>query len=75
MGDNQQEDNKSRRQFLSKLFAGNKQAGNPDMVKMLTADGKLVEVKRSIIEAASTKRKVTNKEILDWVDNPSKENK
>jgi hypothetical protein len=75
MGDHQQQDNKSRRQFLSKLFAGNKKADNPDMVKMLTADGKLVEVKRSIIEAASTKRKVTNKEILDWMDNPSKENK
>ena len=75
MGDNEQQNNKSRRQFLSKLFSANKNESNPDMVKMLTADGKLVEVKRSIIEAASTKHKVTNKEILDWMDNPSKENK
>ena len=42
---------------------------------MLTADGKLVEVERSVLEAASKKQKAANKDIYEWMDNPSKENK
>jgi hypothetical protein len=38
---------------------------------MLTADGKLVEIDKSILDAA-TKKKVNNKEILQWMKNPSK---
>jgi len=45
------------------------------MVKMLTADGKLVEIDKSVLEAASKKQKSSNKEIYDWMQNPSKENK
>jgi len=41
---------------------------------MLTADGKLVEVDKAIFEKASKKQKATNKEIYNWMENPSKEN-
>ncbi len=38
---------------------------------MLTADGKLVEVDKDVLDAAS-KQKVNNQEILQWMKNPSK---
>ena len=44
---------------------------NKEKVKMLTADGKLVEVDKAVLDAAS-KQKVNNKEILQWMKNPSK---
>jgi len=75
MGNINNESNKSRRQFLSAFFSSKENNKKPEMVKMLTADGKLVEVEKSIYEAATNKKKVNNKEILDWMDNPSKENK
>ncbi|MBL7702392.1 MAG: hypothetical protein JNM14_09085 [Ferruginibacter sp.] len=74
MEDNTGSKDKSRRWFLS-LFAGtNKKAADADMVKMLTADGKLVQVDRAVLEAASKKQKSANREIYDWMQNPSKEN-
>ncbi len=73
MGDNKQSEDKSRRWFLS-LFTAENKAAKPGMVKMLTADGKLVEVDKAVLEAASKKQKSTNKEIYDWMQNPSKEN-
>lgn len=73
MGDNKQSEEKSRRWFLS-LFTAEDKAAKPGMVKMLTADGKLVEVDKAVLEAASKKQKSTNKEIYDWMQNPSKEN-
>ena len=66
MGNNQQPENKSRRLFFSKLLNSKK-----EKVKMLTADGKLVEVDKDVLDAAS-KQKVSNKEILQWMKNPSK---
>jgi len=42
-----------------------------EKVKMLTPDGKLVEVDKAVFDAAS-KQKVNNKEILQWMNNPSK---
>ena len=42
-------------------------AGNPEF----TADGKLVEVDKAVFDAAN-KQKVNNKEILQWMSNPSK---
>jgi hypothetical protein len=42
-----------------------------EKVKMLTADGKLVEVDKAVLDAAG-KQKVNNKEILQWMNNPSK---
>lgn len=72
MGDSNK--NRNRRDFLSLFFPGEKKTTDPEMVKMLTPDGKLVEVKKSIISKASDGRKVSNAEILNWMQNPSKEN-
>ena len=41
---------------------------------MLTADGKLVEIDKAVLDEAAKKQKSTNKEIFDWMKNPSKEN-
>jgi hypothetical protein len=79
MGNNKENNASSRRQFLS-LFglvdkaATEKKEGKPEMVKMLTAEGKLVEVDKAIFDKIATKQKATNKEIYDWMQNPSKEN-
>jgi hypothetical protein len=64
MGNNNQDS--SRRSFFTGLFKPTK-----EKVKMLTADGKLVEIDKEILEAAA-KQKVNNKEILQWMKNPSK---
>jgi len=64
MGNNNQD--KSRRSFLTGFFKPPK-----EKVKMLTAEGKLVEIDKDVLEAA-TKQKVNNKEILQWMKNPSK---
>ena len=66
MGNNQQPESNSRRSFFSKLLNSKK-----EKVKMLTADGKLVEVDKAVLDTAS-KQKVNNKEILQWMNNPSK---
>ena len=66
MGNNKQPDNKSRRSFFSGLLNSKK-----EKVKMLTADGKLIEVDKAVFDAAN-KQKVDNKEILQWMNNPSK---
>ena len=73
MGDNKNSGDKSRRWFLSLFSKPNKKMANPNMVKMLTADGKLVEIDKAVLEAATKKQKSSNKEIYDWMQNPSKE--
>jgi len=40
-----------------------------ETVKMLTPDGKLVEVNKSVL-ARAPKKKVSNKEILEWRQGP-----
>ncbi len=74
MGDNKKTEDRSRRWFLSLFTSPDKKEAKPGMVKMLTADGKLVEIDKAVLEAASKKQKSTNKEIYDWMQNPSKEN-
>ncbi len=73
MEDNKTTKERSRRWFLS-LFTGNKQTSKPDMVKMLTADGRLVQVDKAVLEAASKKQRSANREIYEWMQNPSKKN-
>ena len=79
MGNKKTED-KSRRWFLSLFLSGNDDAstaklpGDGEKVKMLTAEGKLVEVDKRILDAATKKQKASNKQILTWMKNPSKEN-
>lgn len=74
MGNNKKTDRNSRRRFLSLLIPAGKEAVNPEMIKMLTAEGKLVEVNKDVFDKAVNKKKATNKEIFQWMKNPSKEN-
>ena len=73
----------SRRKFLNKgLFASaGWLTGMVDIakeetkkVKMLTPDGKLVEIDESIITNSRKRKKVKNQDILDWMED-SKEKK
>jgi peroxiredoxin family protein len=66
MDNNKNENNRSRRSFFTGLMNLSK-----EKVKMLTADGKLVEVDKAVFDAAN-KQIVNNKEILEWMNNPSK---
>ncbi len=70
MGDPKKQNSKSRRWFLTGGLFG---AEKKEMVKMLTADGKLVEVDKKVLEAAA-KKNATNNDIREWMINPSKEN-
>ena len=65
MGNNN-EANNSRRGFFSSFLKPKK-----EKIKMLTADGKLVEIDKDVLDAAAS-QKVNNKEILQWMKNPSK---
>jgi hypothetical protein len=73
MGEDKKVETKSRRWFLSLFTNADSKSAKPGMVKMLTAEGKLVEIDKAVLEAASKKQKSTNKEIYDWMNNPSKE--
>lgn len=44
------------------------EGSNEDTVKLLTPDGKLVEVKRSVVQEARSGSKVSNQEILKWTN-------
>jgi hypothetical protein len=72
MGDNKKPTDKSRRWFLTGGLLDSRK--KKEMVKMLTADGKLVEIEKALLDAVATRRKASNKEIYKWMDNPSKDN-
>jgi hypothetical protein len=77
-------ENSSRRKFLSfgllsgaGLVTQKVEAMAPGLVedekvKMLTADGKLVEVSKSLIQQSSNGEKAKNKDILNWSDTAKK---
>lgn len=65
---------KSRRWFLSLFASTGKTTENSNKVKMLTADGKIVEIDKSVLEQATQKKKSSNVEIYEWMKNPSKDN-
>lgn len=77
MGNQQQPKNFSRRSFLTLgLFKKNNTEptttnAGAEMIKMLTPGGKLVEVRKDLVDAAA-RQKASNQEILNWMDNPSK---
>lgn len=52
--------------FALPLVAKAKEKEKGKMVKMLTPDGKLVEVEASVLKQAN-KKKADNKDILNWV--------
>jgi hypothetical protein len=68
MGNTKKTETKSRRWFLTLGIAD---TPPKEKVKMLTADGKLVEVYKSVVDAAN-QQSVSNKDILQWMKNPSK---
>lgn len=74
MGNNKKPGNKSRRDFLSLFISADKKTAPAEMVKMLTADGKLVEVDKTVLDELTKKQRATNQQIFDWMKNPSKEN-
>ena len=71
MGNNKNSNDKSRRDFFS-LLVSKKET---EKIKMLTPDGKLVEVDKAVFEQVSGRKKATNEEILNWMENPSKQDK
>lgn len=70
--------NQSRRDFLHLNFLQDLKEPSPDApnqkVKMLTPDGKIVEIDKEVLDMVTKNKKATNKEIYDWMDNPSKKN-
>ena len=64
MGNNKKPDNKSRRYFLSFFLPADKKAANPEMVKMLTADGKLVEIDKAVFDEALKNKKPPIKKFM-----------
>lgn len=71
MGDSANDKGRSRRWFVT---GGLADTAKPEMVKMLTADGKLVEIPKAALDAAKKNKPASNQEIFDWMDNPSKKN-
>ena len=71
MEDNKKSTARSRRWFLTGGLLGKEKK---EMIKMLTPDGKLVEIEKDVLDKVSKKQKSTNREIYDWMNNPSKEN-
>jgi len=77
-------DKSSRRKFLSlgllsgaglltqKAEAMTSLSGDDEKIKMLTADGKLVEVSKKIFDQAENNGKVRNEDILKWSDTANK---
>jgi hypothetical protein len=68
-----------RRDFLKGFFSlaatfgivssvkGNSIAGKPEKIKMLTPDGKLVEVEKHKIEKEIVSQHASNKDVLNWL--------
>ena len=59
----------SRRQFFSSLIRKKDAA----KIKMLTTDGKLVEVDKDIVDSSVTRQKASSQDIFKWMENPSKD--
>ncbi len=70
MGNNKNNNDQSRRGFFASLLAKKE----TEKIKMLTPDGKLVEVDKAVFDQAAGKKKASNEDILNWMDNPSKDN-
>lgn len=67
MTDKKKDPSQTRREFLS-LFKKKEE----ELIKMLTPDGKLVQVPRSIIDKSDNRQKASNKDIYSWMNNPTK---
>ncbi|MBK9104621.1 MAG: hypothetical protein IPL92_08625 [Saprospiraceae bacterium] len=77
-------DNSSRRRFLSlgllsgaalltqKAEAMASVTDDDEKVSMLTADGKLVEVSKKLVEQSTSREKAKNEDILNWTESAKK---
>jgi len=77
-------DNSSRRRFLSlgllsgaalltqKAEAMASVNDDDEKVSMLTADGKLVEVSKKLVDQSTSRAKAKNEDILNWTENAKK---
>jgi hypothetical protein len=45
---------------------------NSNKIKMLTAEGKLVEVDKSVLEKNASVKKASDKEVFEWMDKKHK---
>lgn len=54
-------------------FSFRRKKEKKEMVKMLTQDGRLVEIDRSLLAAGS--KKITNEELQQWVNKKSSQSK
>ena len=70
---------KSRREFLTKIFSTEDKSnqdltpttpddsGQNDKIKMLTSEGKIVEVDSQVANKSQTTSRTSNKELLKWM--------
>jgi len=77
-------DNSSRRRFLSlgllsgaalltqKAEAMASVTDDDEKVSMLTADGKLVEVSKKLVDQSTSREKAKNEDILNWTERSKK---
>jgi phage repressor protein C with HTH and peptisase S24 domain len=80
--DNQ--DNNNRRNFLRSILltagtlglvsTANKKptSENKEKIRMLTADGKLIEVDKSVIEKNTALKRASDKEVFEWMNKKNK---
>jgi len=57
--------------LITQVDANPKPAGG-NKIKMLTADGKLVEVDQSVLEKITGSKKASDKEVFEWMDQKHK---
>ena len=74
----------NRRNFISSILAAgtatalitpasaNPKSTTGNKIKMLTADGKLVEVDQSVLEKITGSEKASDKEVFEWMDQKHK---
>ena len=66
--------NKTRRQFLAFGFSSKKnndtfrENENQEVVKMLTKDGRLVEVNKSVLQKAENRKSATANDLMKWIN-------
>ena len=57
--------------LITQVSADPKPPGG-NKIKMLTADGKLVEVDQSVLDKITGSQKATDKEVFEWMDKKHK---
>jgi len=53
---------------LASVFGKSAVAETPDKVKMLTPDGKLVEIDRSLVEKGAVSKRASNEDVKNWMN-------